>query len=78
MQQEVYISCIVRLTRDRLAVQELLHWRNVKPGHIGVTLANVLSSSQDLLCYLRGDWDPGFTDQSSEESAHSPEVLDVN
>ena len=65
-------------TCDCLTIQQFLDIWNIKSRNIGVSLPNVLSSREDLLCDLGGDGDAGLADQGPEQPAHGPEVLHVD
>ena len=66
------------LTSHSLPIEEFFHRWNIKAGDLGVPLAYVLSSGQNLLGDLRWDRDSCFTDESPEESADSPEILNID
>ena len=66
------------LTRHSLPIEEFLHRWNIEPGDLGVPLPYMLSGGQNLLGDLRGDRNPCFTDESSEKSADSSEILDID
>ena len=66
------------LTSYSLPIEEFFHRWNIKAGDLGVPLPYMLSCGQNLLGDLRGDRDSCFTDESSEEPADSPEILNID
>ena len=65
-------------TCNCLTIQQFLDIWYIKARNIGVSLPNVLSSREDLLCDLGGDGDAGLADQGPEQPAHGPQVLHVD